>query len=194
MTNTACPISKMLEYLTLEYLNRVQPFRYYNTLTGEIMPISPYRPSLYKYSKFDFYNDYILLDLKTLSTTLYDPSQQYVYANCIKLQMDNMIFIYSFENNTQQLVDLHFVNYTVDRFDTFHITSLNNSEVHNIPKWINVATHTPYEYFIRLDTTYVNSHQININYTDDYKHKLEVLVSKDYIAYQRSWGMLSIIT
>ena len=56
--------AKLLEYHVLEYLNRVQPFRFYNTITNEILPISPYKPSVYKYTTFDFYNDYIILDLK----------------------------------------------------------------------------------------------------------------------------------
>jgi hypothetical protein len=191
-TNPRYKPAKLLEYNVLEYLNRVQPFRFYNTLTNEILPISPYKPSVYKYTTFDFYNDYIILDLKTLSKSLRDDTEQCVYANCSKIKIDHMIFLYSFENYTNEIVDLHYINYNFDRFDTFWLTTLNSSVVHNIPKWINKITYTPCEYFVKLDTTYPHSHQIDICYNEEYQQSLINLIAKDLIAYKRSWGILGI--
>ena len=61
---------KNLEYDVLEFLNRVQPFEFFHS--GVRLPISPYMPALYRYSKFDFYNEYITIELKTRTGTLED--------------------------------------------------------------------------------------------------------------------------
>ena len=177
------------EYSLVDYLNAVQPFVYINTSNNnQVLPITPYYKTLYKYSSFDAYNDYITLELKTSKNDI--QSDWCSFLTTSKIINNHSIFVFSFENKLQPLKDIHFVNYTKDVFDIFEISTVNKQETFLIPKFNSDGSFV--DYYNNLDTQITCSIPINIDYTPEYISNLTRLIEKDKYLYLRQFGYHSI--
>ena len=180
-------IGKANEEKLLTYLNTYQPFEYYNILNNEVLPITPYYPSLYKYSKFDLYNDYITIDLKTRTDNI--NTTPFNFLDVHKIINNHSIFCFSYENqinsftSSSGLNDLHFINYSSLLFSTFETSMVKGSDVFYIPK-------DP-TYFLPLDTKKIHSYSIPICYDELYIKQLKYIIAKDKTSYLSQFGFLS---
>jgi len=176
-------IAKKLENQLLDYLNTTQPFKYFDTFNNMDLPMVPYYPSLYRYSQFDLYNEYITLELKSRT----EPIEYYTnnLLDTSKIINNHSIFLYTYQNKHEVINDLHFIPYDKNVFDAFYIQNTkNNCELYIIPK----TEHT----FKKLDTPTPHTHQININYTDDYKDKHTDLIACDISNYKSTFGFYNL--
>jgi|688.fasta_scaffold415453_2 hypothetical protein len=170
-------VGKKLEAQLLDYLNTTQPFKYYNTFNNTDLPICPYYPSLYRYSHFDIYNEYLTIELKSRSIPFNAQNTNILDTN--KIINNHSIFCYTYNNQSEILTDLHFIPYTKSIFETFYIqTTKNNDNVYVIPS----------HELTKLNTITTHTHQININYTEDYKDKLTDLIATDRTNYISTFG------
>lgn len=161
--------AKTLEKELLFKLNTYQPFTYFDIHNEVELPVCEYFPSMHKYTKFDFYNNYITLELKS--------RKDQFKINCTnlldthKIINNHSIFLFSYSNITTKLNDLHFIAYEPDLFETFYIRTYNMDTLFVIP----------HNNTIRLDS--LNSHNIMIRYTEEYKDKLTELIEMDNYNY-----------
>jgi hypothetical protein len=171
--------AKKLEQQLLDYLNTYQPFNYFDTFHQTELPSVPYYSSLYRYSQFDIYNEYLTIELKSRSNLFCDLPTNILDTN--KVINNHSIFCFTYNNQTEILNDLHYIPYDKSIFDTFYIQhTQNNCKLFVIPK--TEAT------FKKLDTTTPLTHTINIHYTEDYKERLTDIIATDktkYISYNR---------
>ena len=176
-------LGKKLENQLLEYLNDIQPFLYYDTFNQIELPITPYYPSLYRYSSFDIYNKYITLELKSRTDALINLQNNLLDTS--KIINNHSIFLYTYENRLELLNNLHFISYNKNIFDTFTIQSTkNNCNLFIIPK-------TEYS-FTKLNMKNTHSHTININYTDDYKDAHDTIIATDITKYKSTFGIYNL--
>jgi hypothetical protein len=175
--------AKKLEGQLLDYLNTTQPFKYYDTFNNTDLPITPYYPSLYRYSPFDIYNEYLTIELKSRSNLFCDLPTNILDTN--KIINNHSIFCFTYDNKREVLNNLHFIPYEKIVFDTFYIQHTEKGDkLYVIPKDI----HT----FKKLDTTTPHTHRINIFYTDDYKERLHDIVSTDKTKYISTFGIYAL--
>lgn len=176
-------IGKKLEHELLNYLNDIQPFRYYDTFNNTDLPICPYYPSLYRYSNFDIYNEYTTFELKSRSNTYNE-----IYTNILdtnKVISNHSIFCFTYDNKHEILTDLHFIPYNKSIFDTFYIqTTKKGEKLYVIP--------TTESSFNKLNTHTPHTHQINIHYTDDYKESLTDIIASDKTKYISTFGLYAL--
>jgi hypothetical protein len=167
-------VGKKLEHELLNYLNDIQPFKYHNTFTNTDLPITPYYPSLYRYSSFDIYNDYLTIELKSRSIPYTTLNTNILDTN--KVINNHSIFCYTYNNQYEILNDLHFISYDPKVFDTFYIQYTQKGD-----KLYVIPTTDPN--FTKLNTTTPHTYTININYTDDYKDRLTDIIATDKTNY-----------
>jgi hypothetical protein len=175
--------AKKLEGQLLDYLNTYQIFKYYDTCNNVELPMTPYYPSLYRYSPFDIYNEYLTIELKSRSNLFCDLPTNILDTN--KVINNHSIFCFTYNNSTEILNDIHYIPYDKSIFDTFYIQhTQNNCKLFVIPKteptFKPLNTYTPY------------THQININYTDDYKDKHTDIIATDKTKYLSTFGLYAI--
>jgi hypothetical protein len=183
------PLSKQLECQLLNYLNVVQPLQYINTNTNEPMRVVPYYPSLFKYSQFDIYNDYILIELKSRSKKMSELQNNIL--DTYKVLNNNSIFFFTYDNIIGKLNDLHYITYDAPLFDSFEIQiTSQNKELFVIPIWTSDKMVKPY--MIPLTTNRTQSHPIYINYSEQYKSQLEDIITTDRAKYLKTFGIYSI--
>lgn len=170
---------KKLEYDTLEFLNRVQPFEYFNN--GIRLPISPYKPALHRYTKFDFYNDYITIELKTRTGTLedYNGISNDNTLNVHKIISNHSIFMFSYENKTNVLNNLSFINYNHSIFDAFKVSDTRYGQLFVIPQQFI----TVFEEFVEPQSC-----RINLDYSTEYIQHHAKLIEHDRFAYITNFG------
>ena len=170
---------KKLEYDTLEFLNRIQPFEFF--YNGIRLPISPYKPVLHRYTKFDFYNDYITVELKTRTGTLedYNGISNDNTLNVHKIIAVHSIFLFSYENKTNMLNNLSFINYNHSIFDTFKVSETKYGQLFVIP-----------QQFITVFNEFVEPQSvcINLDYSLEYIQHHEKLIEQDMFAYITNFG------
>jgi hypothetical protein len=182
-------LSKQLENELLNYLNMVQPLQYINTITNEPLIVVPYYPSLYKYSKFDIYNAYVTIELKTRSKKIIE-LQNNILDTC-KVLSNHSIFMFSYDNTLKKLNDLNYISYDHTLFDTFELQiTKNNDELFVIPIWSLNMGYAPY--MKSLNTTIPQSHKIYINYTNDYKIQLQNIIATDKDKYLKTFGIYAL--
>jgi hypothetical protein len=175
--------AKKLEGNLLDYLNTTQPFKYHDTFNNVDLPITPYYPSMYRYSQFDIYNEYLTIELKSRTNTFDTLHNNILDTN--KVINNHSIFCFTYNNQTEILNDLHFIPYDKTIFDTFQIQhTQNNCKLYVIPK--TEAT------FKKLDTTTPLTHTINIHYTDDYKDNLNTIIATDTTKYVSTFGLYAL--
>ena len=182
-TKPTYELAKNLEHQLITLLNQYQPFMFYDTHNNTYLPITPYYPSLYKYSQFDVYNQFITLELKSRQY----PLDHYVnnLLDTSKILNNTSIFLYTYNNPTNVLTDLHYIQYEKNIFDTFYIQHTKNEcKLFIIPKI--------YETFTRVIPN-IHSHVININYTDEYIDKHNDLISTDITKYRSTFGYHAIL-
>ena len=175
-------VGKKLERELLEYLNTTQPFKFFDIQTQTYLPICPYYQSFYRYSSFDIYNNYLTIELKSRSNNYSILNTNILDTN--KIINNHSIFCFTYNNQSEILTDLHFINYENEVFDDFYIQICRNGDrVFVIP--------TPS--LTKLDTKQTHTHQININYTEDYKERLMDIISRDKTNYISTFGLYSIL-
>lgn len=172
---------KKLEHELLNYLNETQPFKYYDTFNNTDLPITPYYPSLYRYSSFDIYNDYLTLELKSRSIPYNTQNTNILDTN--KVINNHSIFCYTYNNQCELLTDLHFISYDPKLFDTFYIQHTKKGEKLYV---------IPSTQLTKLDTRTTHTHTININYTDDYKDRLNDIIATDKTKYISTFGLYAL--
>lgn len=171
-------IAKKLEFQLLEYLNTNQPLVYWDAFTNIELPIVEYFPSQYKYSKFDIYNEYTTIELKSRSDVFCKEPNNLLDVH--KVLSNHSIFMFSHDNSSEVLTDLHFISYDKLVFSKFYIQNTRfNSRLYIIPKTTPtyVKLWTPYQTNYMGDST--DKHKININYTDEYKSTHIKLIAED---------------
>ena len=171
--------AKLLEHELLNYLNMTQPIQYYDVNTQSILPMRIYYPSMYRYSSFDIYNEYTTFELKSRTEPLCALTANLLDTN--KVIGNHSIFLYTYNNNTNILNNLHYIPYNPILFDTFTIqTTKKNATLYLIP--------TDEPTFIKMDMYNTHAHQIVINYTDDYKEQLSKIIANDTIKFYSTFG------
>jgi len=175
--------AKALENQLLDYLNTYQVFSFYDTYNNQDLPMTPYYPSLYRYSQFDIYNDYLTIELKSRTPQFHELDENILDTN--KIISNHSIFCFTYNNKHEVLNNLHFIPYSQSIFNDFKIQYTNNGcKLFVIPK--TEPTFKP------LNTYTPHSHQINIHYTDAYKERLNDIVSTDKTLYlSKNFGCLS---
>jgi hypothetical protein len=171
-------IGKHLENALLELLNTNQPINYFDTFTNTHLPIVPYYASLYRYSPFDIYNDYITIELKTRSNpkNTYDNN----LLDLHKIINNHSIFMYSYNNAHGLLEDLQYIQYDKIIFDEFQIQQTNNGcELYIIPNNADRMTSL---------TLHTHTNDIRIHWTDEYRSQLNSIISLDKTRYISTFG------
>lgn len=175
--------AKKLENQLLNYLNETQPFLFFDTFRQTELPIVPYYPSLYRYSQFDIYNNYLTIELKSRTNLFMDLPSNILDTN--KIISNHSIFCFTYNNQTEILNDLHFIPYDPIVFNELKIQQTNNGcKLYVIPK--DIPTFNP------LNTYTPHTHQINIQYTDDYKDQLCNIISTDKTNYVSTFGLYAL--
>ena len=181
--NSNYKLGKKLEYQLLNYFNEVQPFNYVDTFNNVELPITPYYPSMYRYSPFDIYNEYLTIELKSRSNQFETLTENILDTN--KIISNHSLFCFTYNNKLELLNNLHFIPYDPSVFNEFKIQrTQNNCKLFVIPK----NTHT----FLKLDTYTPHTHQININYTEDYKQQLNDIIAMDKTKYRLAFGIYAL--
>ena len=175
--------AKKLEHELLNYLNTYQPFSYYDTFNNMDLPLCPYHQSLFRYSQFDIYNDYLTIELKSRTQQFNELPTNILDTN--KVISNHSIFCFTYDNRTELLNNLHFIPYDPIVFNEFMIQrTQNNCKLFVIPK--TEPTFQP------LTTTTPHTHKINIYYTDAYKDQLTNIISTDKTNYKSTFGIYAL--
>ena len=161
--------AKTLEKQMLFRLNNEQPFTYFDIQNEVELPICEYFQSKHKYTKFDFYNNYITLELKSRSDPFKIGCTNLLDTH--KIINNHSIFLFSYLNASHKLNEMHFITYEPTLFETFYIRQYKLDTLFIIP----------HENTIRLNS--LNSHNIMIRYTEEYQDKLNELIEMDTYNY-----------
>lgn len=162
-------IAKTLEKQMLFKLNTYQPFTYFDIQNEVELPSCAYFQSKHKYTKFDFYNNYITLELKSRTNPFMVGCTNLLDTH--KIINNHSIFLFTYLNASHKLNEMHFIEYKPDLFETFYIRQYGIDNLFVIPS----------ENTIRLDS--LDSHNIMIRYTEEYKDKLNELIEMDNYNY-----------
>jgi len=176
---------KICEKSVIDMLNHAKNFEFKDYRDDVILPFEKFEPSLHKYSCFDFYNDYVVCELKTQKDDVR------TYRDAIlpvsKTLHDNSLFFFLFNNQQIDLnKNLYFMLYDNDVFDKFRQQYITRKDrvlskpvlSYMIPKFTDNSKTIFHDYFIKYEPT--EEYDIFINNSTHNQTQIQSIIDDDY--------------
>lgn len=175
---------KICEKSVIDMLNHAKNFEFKDYRDDVILPFEKFEPSRHKYSWFDFYNDYVVCELKSQKDDVRTHHDAILPVS--KTLHENSLFFFLFNNQQIDLnKNLYFMLYDDKLFNNFRQQEIERKDrvfaksvlCYMIPKFTDYDKLSFQDYFIKYEST--EEYEIYIDNKKDNQILIQTIINYD---------------